>query len=222
MWFERQTRLKPNQVVVKLRDDDDRFIKSIFVPSVMYPLNGPFEVFHCENTNRASEEMLIAIDRAEYKIGRCYSNTKSVVTELRKAGFNAVPYAGWLFVDKSETPIHHCWCVVDGTIVVDLCDDVAVQLTVRPDLRELCGEPLRRAFADFAEEAMTWPHSVRCHPIGTPWISWAYVGSPCEPEEAVDIWRKLKKAYPHHECDRSVSGSNMTETQTYLAQRGLM
>ena len=222
MWIDNQARYKPGQVVVKLRDDDGRFIKSIFVPSVMYPLNGPYEIFNCENTVKASEDMLAAVDRVEYKIGHCYSNTKAVVAELRKAGFDAVAYAGWLFVDRDETPIHHCWCVVNGNIVVDLCDDFAMQLTVQPNVRELSGEPLKEAFADFVAEAKTWPHSVRCYPIGTPWVTWVYVGSPCEPEEAVSIWRKLKKDFPNHECDRSVGGSSMTATQTYLAQKGLM
>lgn len=222
LWYETQVRLKPDKVVVKLRDDDGRFQQSIIIPTVMYPLNGPYQVFHAGNTVRTEDPvMLKAIDKVKYKIGQCYTNTKHVVDALREVGYNAVSYAGWLFVGE-QTPIHHCWAVVDDNIVVDLCDDHAMQKVVQPNIDQLHDEELKEAFADFVRNTQHWPNSVRCYPIGQPVPWFYYVGCPCEPLVATQIWRNLTQAYPNHECRRDQFPCNRSETQQYLHEQGLM
>ena len=102
-----------------------------------------YEIFHAGNTSRAGEEINEAIDKVTYKIGHCYSNTQNVVRELRKAGFDPVPYAGWLFVGE-QLPIHHCWAVVNGNVIVDLCDDFPMQKAIQPDIDTLHGDTSRK------------------------------------------------------------------------------
>ena len=220
-WYETQVRCKPGKVVVKLRDDDGRFQQSVIVPTVMYPLNEAYEIFHAGNTSRAGEEINEAIDKVTYKIGHCYSNTQNVVRELRKAGFDPVPYAGWLFVGE-QLPIHHCWAVMNGNVIVDLCDDFPMQKAIQPDIDTLHGDALKKAYSDYVRISKQWPNSVRCYPIGQPVPWWLYVGCPCEPEDAVHIWKRLIKDHPNHECRRDPYPGNMSETQWYLHEQGLM
>lgn len=221
-WYETQARCKPDKVIVKLRDDDGGFQQSIIIPTVMYPLNGPYQIFYAGNTVRTENpSLLAAIDKVTYKIGQCYSNTQHVVDALREAGFDAVSYAGWLFVGE-QTPIHHCWAIVNGNIVVDLCDDHPMQKVVQPDIDQLQGDELKQAFADFVRKTRDWPNSVRCYPIGQPVPWFYYVGCPCEPQTAVQIWRNLIRTYPDHECRRDQFPGNMSETQQYLHKQGLM
>ena len=67
LWYETQVRLKPDKVVVKLRDDDGQFMQSIIIPTIMYPLNGPYQIFHAGNTVRTEDpDMLAAIDTVKY------------------------------------------------------------------------------------------------------------------------------------------------------------
>jgi hypothetical protein len=221
-WYETQARLKPDKVVVKLRDNDGRFMQSIIIPTVMYPLNGPYQVFHAGNTVRTEDpDMLAVIDTVRYQIGHCYTNTKHVVDALRKAGFDAVSYAGWLFVGE-QTPIHHCWAVVNGKVIVDLCDDYPMQKVVCPNIDQLHGDEVKQAAADFIRGSRHWPNSVRCCPIGQPTPWFYYVGCPCEPNAAAQIWMKLIKDYPNHECRRDQFPESRSETQQYLHEQGLM
>lgn len=222
LWYETQVRLKPDKVVVKLRDDDGCFQQSVIVPTVMYPLNGSYQVFHAGNTVRTEDpDMLAAIDTVEYKIGQCYSNTKHVVDVLRKAGFDAISYAGWLFVGE-QTPIHHCWTVVNGNMVVDLCDDYAMQKVVQPDIDQLNKDECKQAFADFVRSSRHWPNSARCYPIGQPVPWFYYIGCPCEPEPATQIWANLIQAFPKHECRRDFYPDRRSALQQYLHEQGLM
>lgn len=221
-WYETQARLKSDKVVVKLRDDDGQFMQSIIIPTVMYPLNGPYQVFHAGNTVRTEDpDMLAAIDTVKYKIGQCYTNTKHVVDALRKAGFDAVSYAGWLFTEES-TPIHHCWAVVNGNIVVDLGDDLAMLLVVQPNLDQMHREECDRAIADFVRGSRHWPNSARCYPVGQPVPWFYYVGCPCEPEPATQIWAKLIQAFPNHECRRDFYPNRRSALQQKLHEQGLM
>lgn len=75
-WYDHQTRVKPNQIVVK-RYNGDRFLGSCIVPSVMYPLDGDYEMFNFRNTEQITDPKLLdIIDQQEYCIGRCYTKRK--------------------------------------------------------------------------------------------------------------------------------------------------
>ena len=222
MWYNTQLRIKPDKVVVKLRNNDGSFDRSIIAPTDRYPLTGTPEIFHANCTEFAENEKLFeAIDTVRYQIGHCYTNASGITAALKSAGFDAVSYVGWLFVGE-QIPIHHCWTVVGGNMVIDLCDDLPAQIDLQPDLPTLQGDALKAAFADFVRKTRDWPNSHRCYPLGRPNPNWLYVGCPCEPVEGVKIWNRLMEAYPKHECQRTVGNTNMSKTQLYLHEQGLM
>ena len=220
-WYHTDVRYKQDKVVVKLYDDDGKFTTSVIVPTVMYPLNGPYQFFTAENTSLAGEEMFEAIDRVSYQVGHCYTNTQNVVKELRKAGFNAVPYAGWLFTNEG-TPIHHCWAVVNEKIVIDLSDDQTVMRMGFPEDGSVTKDNVYEFFADFTRVTSKWPNSKRCYPMGQPFPLWLYIGCPCEPEDAVRIWKQLLVQFPNHECRRDSYPGNRSKLQWYLHEKGLI
>lgn len=226
MWHEKYATVKPDKVVVKKRDKTGAFHKSIIIPTVMYPLNGKYEVFSYLNTSLLPHELYPAIDSVKYRIGKCYTNAGAVTEALKKAGAAAVSYAGWLFFGESEFPIHHEWTVVDGNIVVDIADDNWLLYT-NERTRELIDsgvpkEVMREYLAEFHAEVKDLANSVRCAPVGIPTPMMLYVGCPCEPEDARDIYRELIKKFPEHECQRNVDASGMNATQKVFAEKGLM
>ena len=221
-WYERCLTCKPEKAVVKLWDEAGAFLKAVHIPTNMYPLNGPYEVFHTGNTQRLREELYPVIDAVRYRIGFCYSNTTAIVEALTKAGVRAVSYAGWMFVGSGQLPIHHCWAVVDGNCVVDLADDFAMQRAACPDIVEAHGDELRNKILEFQTAAQQWPNSVRCYPLGIPSPGALYIGSPCDPQEGIHIWNLLVDRYPNHECMRNCDAGGMNRMQRLLVEHGIM
>lgn len=226
MWHEQYATIKPDKVVVKKRDKTGTFDKSIIIPTTMYPLNGKYEVFTYLNTSLLSPDLYSAIDSVEYRIGKCYTNAGAVTEALKKAGAAAISYAGWLFLGESEFPIHHEWTVVDGNIVVDLADDNWLLYT-NERTRELIDskvpiEEMREYLAEFHTQVKDLPNSARCAPVGIPTPMMFYVGCPCEPEDARNIYRDLMKKFPGHECERNVDASGMNTTQKLFWEKGLI
>lgn len=225
-WHEECAREKPDKVVVKLRDGNGAFMKSIIVPTVMYPLNGKCEVFTYRNTKRVEDEAILScFDSVQYKIGRCYSNAERLVEALKNAGIDAVPYVGWLFVANGETPIHHCWVVVNGNSILDLGDDYTVMLSGEnakhfENVQSI--EEKRELIACFQLAARNVKNRQRCYPVGTPTPFLYYVGSPCGPDEGRGIYRRLLQAFPGHECERNCDANGLNATQKVFAQHGLM
>lgn len=225
-WHEEWVREKTDKVVVKLRDRNGAFKKSIIVPTVMYPLNGKHEVFTYRNTKRVEDETILScFDGVEYKIGRCYDNAKRLVESLRSAGIDAIPYVGWAFVGAGETPVHHCWVVVNGSSVLDLSDDYSVMLGGENGKHfkdDQSIEDRRELIAAFQLAARKVKNRQRCCPVGTPTPFMYYVGSPCDPDEGRKIYQRLIRTFPNHECQRNCDPNGLNATQKVFAQHGLM
>lgn len=226
MWHEKCVNLRPDRVVAKLRDDNGTFLRSIIVPSVLYPLSGGCEVFTYQNTKQMKDETVLScFDSVEYKIGRCYDNVERLVAALNAAGYSAVPYVGWLFVSASETPIHHCWVVLNGESVLDLGDDYTLMLGGENGKHFEEAENIedaRELIASFQLAFRNVKNSRRCYPVGTPTPFLLYAGSPCDPSKGRSIYQRLMRDFPNHECERNCDTSGMNPTQKVLAQHGLM
>lgn len=224
-WWESCSKFKENKAIVKLYNEDDSLKDSIVVPTIKYPLNGKYEVFHYKNTKIVTnEEVLKIFDAQEYKIGKCYQNTARMVSALKSAGYNVKSYVGWLFTESSDYPIHHCWAVLNGESVIDLCDDYTQMLggangehfknaRNRGELEELV--------ADFYAAARNVRHSIRCSPVGMPTSIFLYVGCECEPDAGRVIYQQLMRQFPDHECERNCDSSGMNSLQRHLNKRGL-
>ncbi|BAL01871.1 hypothetical protein OBV_p-00160 (plasmid) [Oscillibacter valericigenes Sjm18-20] len=224
-WQESCVHFKDDRVIVKLREVNGDFKKSIVIPTAYYPVDGHYEVFTEQNTKQIkSADILKVIDSVPYKIGFCYENTRRIVEAVSKIGKQAVPYVGWLFTNDNQFPVHHCWAVLDGCSVIDLADDFSAMLSGSngENFKKVRGDDLRELIADFTVAARKKPNSVRCYPIGTPTSFLLYVGSPCTPEKGRTIYNDLIKTYPDHECQRNCGSSGLNATQRILARRGLM
>lgn len=225
MWWEEQARFKDDKVVVKLRNDDGSFLKSIIVPTVYYPLNNNYEVFHYLNTRILEDDAVKEIfNSVEYKIGHCYQNTADLVSALKSQGYDAKPYVGWLFTSDNQTPVHHCWCVLDGDIVLDLADDYTVMLSGAngEQFKDKSYDEVKELIVDFAKAAREVPNVIRCANVGTPTPFMLYVGCECEPNDGRYIYNKLMAEYPDHECQRNCDSNGYNRVQRRMKEEGLM
>ncbi len=225
-WFEESARISDTKVVVKLKNQDMSFRKSVIIPTISYPLNGKVCTFTSQNTKEVTDENVLSImDTVPYQIGYCYQNTQRLVQKLQAAGYDAVPYVGWLFTSGTDFPVHHCWCVLDGESVIDLADDFTVMLSGENAEHFSASknmEEIREAMVSFAAEARKHKNSVRCAIVGTPTPFLLYVGSPCDPEEGRHIYQKLISAIPDHECQRNCDSKGYNATQKKMKDAGLM
>lgn len=196
--------------------------RKLIVPSDYYPVNGKREVFTFKNCVPVDDEKILeAFDEVQYKIGYCYQNTLALVKKLKEKGIEAKPYVGWLFTGNHEYPVHHCWCVVDQS-VLDLSDNWL--LPYSPEFKEFAKQfsDSKEAFASFMKEAMKMENHVRCQLVGLPSPSLYYVGTECDPEKGIEIWQNLLGKYPLHECQRNCDSEGFNKTQRYLQKMGVM
>ena len=226
MWYEETATIKEDKAVVKLYDENNKFSQSIIVPTMYYPLNGKLRVYNYKNTKKIEDiNILKAFDKVNYKIGSCYTNTKELVKELKKEGYNIKSYVGWLFTGQTETPIHHCWAVINDNSILDLADDFTVMLSGDNAKNfESLNTKIERAemIANFQLAARNVKNSIRCSPVGVPTQFLLYVGSECEPEKGKEIYRNLIKQYPDHECQRNLDAEGYNETQRVMKKVGLI
>lgn len=224
-WYyeNKKVKIKEDRVVIKLYQQDT-FKDSCVIPTVYYPLNNNPEVFTAEDVEVVTDEKILEIfDRIEFKIGRCYDNTDRLVKELRKEGYDAKSYVGWLFSGEDQYPVHHCWCVLDNHIL-DLSDNYTMMLT-GPN-----GDNFKNAktkeeqimvMADFLKAAKNEKNSVVCYPVGKPSPFMFYIGCECDANEGRKIYRQLMQQFPDHKVDRT-DKQGLNHTQRKLKEEGLM
>lgn len=222
VWFEPYLRVKPDKVVVKLYDKPGVFKAAVNIPSVMWPLNGPYELYHANNTEFITDKSVLdIIDAQPYKIGHCYSNAGNVTQALVKAGYDAKTYVGWLFCSIREWPIHHTWTVLDGKYVIDLADEFALASYNHDKFEAAKSEEERRElYVDFHLWASQYPHSQRTA-AGRTSPNLLYVGCECSPEVGKMMYKSLVAMYPNHPCCERVGADDLTPMQRQLKARGI-
>lgn len=223
-WYERNLRCKPDKAVVRLYNDDGTFLGVVNTPTVLWPLNAPYEVLHANNCQLIEDTAVTEIiDAIPYCIGHCYLNAENVTKALQAAGHNATQYVGWMFVGE-QYPIHHSWTVLDGKHVIDLADEFAVLHANHKQFGENAGmDKARELMVEFHKWIRQFPNSKRIMPFGVPAGNLLYIGCPCSRKEGIDIYNKLTQAYPNHPCnERLVAGKNRTKMQLMLQEAGLM
>ncbi len=224
LWHNHYLRLKSDKAVVKLHYNDGSFMEAINTPSVMWPLNGHYQVFHYNNCELIENEVVKDIvNQMKYRIGHCYSNAEAVTKALFDAGFHAKMYVGWLFLGNKQYPIHHAWTVLDGIHVIDLADDFALQSYNKENFAIVKTEEERRLLLlSFTKWARELPHTKRCMPFGVPSPILLYIGSECNRETGIQIYNNLMTVYPNHPCSEKVQKSGMTRMQEMFAKEGIM
>lgn len=225
MRYEEGLTEKRDRAIVKLRNEDGSFWRSVIVPTEKYPLTGDYKVFHCENMEVVTDTRVFEIfDRHKFKAGHCYSNIKVLSDDLRKEGYNNVEtYAGWLFVGSTQLPVHHCWAVLDGKHVLDPADFFTVMMAGSniDNFRDThTYHDGVNVMADFMQAAKKELNHIVCSPVGIPSECLLYIGSKCEPEQARRVYRELMRKFPDHECDRT-NARGMNLTQKIMMQKGV-
>lgn len=222
-WYDKQCRLKNDKVVVKLHRSDGSLLDSVNIPTVMWPLAGPYEVFGCNNCQEISDpEVVRIINEQAYRIGHCYQNATNVTEALCKAGYNAKFYAGWMFIGSNQHPLHHAWTVLDGVHIIDLAEDLTLQDANAENFKKGKTDAERRALhVSFTKWSLQFPHSERCIPFGIPAARVLYVGCPDTRERAINEFNSLMHLYPEHPCCKKTRINGMTEMQAMLAEEGI-
>ena len=216
-WWLDHLRQRPGKVVAKLYEDG-KFLEAVNIPSVMWPLSGPPEVFHWNNCTEIEDGTVAEIvDVIPYAIGQCYDNAEKVTAALCVAGYDAKYYSGWMFVSGSETPLHHAWTVLDGIHVIDLADDIALQHHNAANFKQAKNlDEARALMVGFSKWAQNFPHSKRCMPFGVPSPTVLYVGAPSNRPAALNAAKSLFTAYPNHPSRRPTTQSGRTVLQDMM------
>lgn len=232
-WWKTQAEFREKKAVVKLYREDKSFLTAVHIPSVYWPLSGPYEVFSYENTYCIEDEpkLVELFDSLEYKIGHCYHNTEQVAAAFRQAGQTIKTYCGWAFINDT-VPIHHCWAVLtdecNHKAVLDLaCDNHKMREWFWKKEQE---DPGWLDQGDPKDNIVEWmiyarnnlSHSQRCYPCGVIPPYNLYIGAECEPKQGIKMYQKLLRENPGHLCERNCNADGYNRTQWALKQKGLM
>ena len=221
-WFAQRLRQKPDKAVVRLFRDDGTFLEAVNVPTDRWPLNAPYEAFHCNNCTVIEDKHIAkVVDAIPYRIGHCYGNSENVALALQAAGYHATQYVGWMFVGE-QYPIHHSWVVL-GEHLIDLADEFSVLHYNQDKFEGTDDADARSLLVEFTRWIRQFPNSKRTMPFGIPSSNLLYVGCPCSREEGIHIYNNLSRSYPNHPCnERLVKGQTLTKQQLLLKEAGLM
>lgn len=222
LWYDKRENalIKDKKTVIKVHNEKGEYKKSAIIPTNYYPLNDDMEIFNIRNTEEIKDEKVLEIfDSIEYKIGRCYTNTKELSTALRKAGYDAKTYCGWLCVSENQFPIHHCWTVL-GNSILDLSDDLTIFMYMNHSEMEkdISLDKSREVLADFYYKARKFKNRERCYPVGIPTPTYLYIGSECDPMNGISIYNNLIDEFPNHECQRNCNSKGQNKTQEYIKE----
>lgn len=224
---ENSVKVKPNKVVVKLKNKDNSFKKSVIVPTVMYPLNNcnEFKVFDYRNTEYIDDEKIKkAFNETNYKVGCCYHNSLALIENLVKQNINRADikcFVGWLFMSPFDFPVHHCWLVYKETMILDLSDNYYLYELNRDKIDNANDiNEARHNLAEFTNDISKLPNAERCFPLGQVTPNMLYVGSECDALEGVRIYQKLIKDFPNHDCHKGCDAKGLNPTQRIMKQKG--
>lgn len=225
MWIDEHVRQKEHNVVIKLYNNE-QFIKSIIIPTNYYPLhNENYKLFTSKNCDICEDKKILSIfDSIKFQLGHCYTMNGELYKELIKNGIDAKIWAGWLFVNESEIPIHHCWVTVKNSLL-DIADDnyVKYKYVENADIwknaksKEDYGKLLAQFYQDCIKNKIT--NSQRCKPCGKPVENMLYIGSECKDgNDARNIYKQLIKRYPNHEAEANCDNNGENEGQRLIKQ----
>ena len=205
---------KTNRVIYKVKGE------TISIPSRMYPLESDsFQCFDIDNTSEIVDEKVIAIfDSLKPEIGRCFTNAETLYAALKKVGYQAEQYVGWLFMGD-ELPIHHSFVVLDDHIL-----DLSVSLKSE-DFAKLdfvtakckTKDEARERIAEYMLQKEQLPNHQRCI-FGMVDEAYHYIGAPGTREAGIIRNEELRRIYPQHPCFQDVQ-NGITRGQEILLRK---
>lgn len=187
--------------------------ETVVIPSQKFPISGPLQAFHTDNTEECTDELLRSIyDSVAPQVGQCITNAETLKTAFLEAGIEKSRvqiHVGWLFVGKMA-PFLHCYTVVDEKYVFDFISDWNSNT-----VDQFANCTGKESFAAIIRDRMKLSNLERFAPVGKVDPFYCYVGSIGKPSEARKLFAKLKRAYPNHPAFRSKIGE-LTETQKLI------
>lgn len=187
--------IKKDRIIEKLYDENGKFLESVIIPTVYYPLpKEEFEIYDRNNCEEVTDEGIIeAFDETEYRAGECFGNADRLSSALRKRGYETKTYCGWTVI-RNDYPTLHCW-VTAGRSVLDLSDyffRLDEEIAKRGNT-ECDKEEAKKIMLSLLKEK----NSERCRPLGIPY--YPLIGSEVEGgEEAKEFQRELLTRFPNH------------------------
>ena len=174
------------------------------IPSQVFPLNGPLEIFATGNTQDCTDPVIIeAFNSVQPQLGCCYQNTEDFVKAAIAAGVpksDLATYVGWIFIG-GEMPVHHCFAVYKGVSVFDFATDAKMEF-----VKTLKNATREEALAAIMELHRTNSTKTNAERYGTGKVDayYMYAASRCSPSEGRKIFNRLKKAQPNHPAYRNM------------------
>lgn len=185
-------KVKKDKVVVK---------GSSAIPSKLYPLTNPKKInlFCYYNTEPLEDEVVKEVfDSMKFETGRCYTNTKRLISLLNKRGiFDVEAFVGWAILD--DKPIHHCWAVYKNNYVLDGGATLASYEAMKYVWEHKIGdkEEQKKIFIDIHKKHASIENH-KSKTFGQVIPTYVYVGTPDAPDNGVDIYNQLMKDFPNH------------------------
>lgn len=187
--------IKKDRIIEKLYDEDGKFLESVIIPTVYYPLpKEDFKIFLGKECEEVTDEGIIsAFDETEYCAGECFKNADRLSSALRKRGYEPKTYCGWVVI-RNDYPTLHCWVTI-GKSVLDL-SDYFFRMEEEMMKRERT-EKAREAVKEITLSLLREKNSERCRPLGIPY--YPLIGSEVEDgKEAEKFARELITRFPDH------------------------
>lgn len=187
--------IKKDRIIEKLYDEDGKFLESVIIPTVYYPLpKEDFKIFQREDCEEVTDEGIIrAFDETKYCAGECFKNADRLSSALRIRGYETKTYCGWVVINN-DYPTLHCWVTI-GKSVLDLSDSFFRMEEER--LKRGSTERGREAVTEIIQSLLKEKNSERCRPLGIPY--YPLIGSKVEGgKEAEKFARELLARFPDH------------------------
>lgn len=203
-------KIKEDKVVFKKRNADGSFNKSVIIPTVMYPLNGEFDVFTKRNCKQVEDKMILNLfDQVKPKTAKCFDNVQALQVLLMANGFDSKVYVGWVITSIYDEPTFHCWLML-GDSLLDYSDIFKSFEKVEFESREEC----IKALSQIKKEK----NSKKCYPVGVPNSDFIYIGCESTTEKGKKQFKKLLEDYPDHPAYIKTNKAGYTFTQSLLEQ----
>lgn len=187
--------IKKDRIIEKLYDEDGKFLESVIIPTVYYPLpKEEFKIFSGKECEEVTDEGIIkAFDETEYRAGECFENADRLSSALKEKGYETKTYCGWVVINN-DYPTLHCW-VTAGKSVLDLSDSffrIEEEMMKRGSTNNG-----REAVTEIMQSLLKEKNSERCRPLGIPY--YPLIGSKVTGgKEAEKFTRELMKRFPEH------------------------
>lgn len=195
----------------------------IEIPTQYYPMpkDSILEIQYRGFTPIRDARILRIIDETSLKIGRCFENSHHLCTALKKNGYDARYFTGWLF-PRGGKPIFHAWVIllhdgekhfIDSTFM-KILDATTKKLEARNNKKVVMSEDREDMASLFMEQMKKKKRNTDRIYSGTPISGSIYFGSESTKEEAFTLYQELIKLkdHPSYQGGMKLGGDSLFQT----------